>query len=105
MERISCSVEKCSHNKDSVCYANRVNIGGRSVYSNTETCCGSFLNNLLYSDLTNNVNGGGSCDTIVCFVETCKHNCNTLCELNNIEVGGMSAEVYQETICNSFETE
>ena len=103
MERISCCVESCSHNKDNVCYANRVNIGGRAADSNTETCCGSFLNSLLYSDLTNTTNGGGSCDTLVCFVQSCRHNCNTVCELKNIEVSGESAEVYQETICKSFE--
>ena len=103
MERISCNVESCSHNKDNVCYANRVNIGGKAADIDKETCCGSFLNKLLYSDLTNNVNSKGSCDTLVCFVNTCRYNCNTLCELQNIEVAGPSAQVYQETKCKSFE--
>ncbi len=103
MSRINCSAEGCSHNKNNVCYANRVNIGGKGAENDVTTCCGSFLNKLLYSDLTSNTNSHGSCDTLVCFVNTCKHNCNTLCELKNIEVEGSSAEVYQETLCKSFE--
>lgn len=103
MDRVNCDAHSCSHNKDNVCYANRVNIGGSGAQVDGETCCGSFLNRLLYSDLTNNTNGGGSCDTLVCFVNSCRHNCNTLCELQNIQVAGPNAELYQETECRSFE--
>ena len=57
MDRVNCDAHSCSHNKDNVCYANRVNIGGSGAQVDGETCCGSFLNRLLYSDLTNNTNG------------------------------------------------
>ncbi|MBE6050638.1 MAG: DUF1540 domain-containing protein [Clostridium sp.] len=105
MSKIACTVDSCSHNKSHVCYANRVNIGGKSAISDEQTCCGSFLNKLLYSDLTNNTNSHGECDALVCFVKSCKHNCETLCDLSRIEVDGSSAEIYTETICSSFEHE
>jgi hypothetical protein len=102
MNRIECSATNCSHNKKSICYADRVNIGGKSAEKDIQTCCGSFLNRLLYSDLTSNFNGEGSCDTLVCFVKSCGHNENNLCELNQIQVKGSSAEIYDETLCESF---
>lgn len=103
MYRIECSVTNCSHNKSNCCYANRVNIGGKSAEDEVQTCCGSFLNRLLYSDLTNNTNSSGSCDSLVCYVQSCKNNCNNLCTLEQIVVGGASAEVYVETNCESFD--
>lgn len=103
MNKIQCEVTGCSHNKSNICYANRVNIGGKTAQKDDQTCCGSFLNQLLYSDLTNNTNSEGSCDCLVCYVNTCKHNENCLCNLENIQVGGASAEIYAETICKSFE--
>ncbi|MDD6795714.1 MAG: DUF1540 domain-containing protein [Clostridiaceae bacterium] len=102
MNRICCDVSNCSHNKENICYANRVNIGGKSAEKDMQTCCGSYLNKLLYSDLTNNINSAGSCDSLVCYVETCQHNCNNLCNLEQIDVSGLNANVYEETLCNSF---
>lgn len=103
MSKISCDVCSCSHNKENKCYSNRVNIGGKSADKDMQTCCGSFLNNLLYGELTNNVNSGGLCDCLVCYVDTCKHNCNHLCDLEEIHVHGPSANLYEETNCDSFE--
>ncbi|MDS0527379.1 DUF1540 domain-containing protein [Clostridium sp. SHJSY1] len=103
MSRIQCDATKCSHNNNSACYANRVNIGGNAAQQDTQTCCGSFLNKLLYSDLTNNTNCQGPCDTLVCFVKGCQHNENTLCNLNQISVGRNTAEIYDETLCESFQ--
>lgn len=103
MNKISCDVSNCSHNKNACCYANRVNIGGKSAETNEETCCGSFLNRLLYSDLTSCSECGGCCDTLVCFVGSCKHNNNSLCNLGEISVCGNDVEVYTETKCNSFQ--
>ena len=103
MNKIDCSVSNCSHNKEGLCYANRINIGGKSAVNDCQTCCGSFLNKLLYSDLTNNINGDGSCDCLVCHVKSCSHNENCLCSLENIQVDGANPEIYTETFCKSFE--
>ena len=102
MSKVDCSVTNCSHNKCGTCYSNRVNIGGQSSSADDKTCCGSFLNKLLYSDLTNNTNCAGECDSLVCFVNGCKHNNNHLCSLDRIQVSGDSVEVYTETTCKSF---
>lgn len=100
--KINCEVSSCSHNKSFVCYANCVDIVGSSAKKERSTCCGSFLNNLLYSELTNNVLSSGSCDCLKCTVETCTYHSNNLCTLDNIQVSGGNAEYYTHTACASF---
>ena len=103
MARIKCNAEKCSHNESGCCYADRVNIVGNSASSDKETCCGSYLNSLLYGNLTNCTTSSGSCDFLVCNVENCKYNENCLCNLESIQVSGNNPEIYTETRCESFE--
>lgn len=106
MNKILCGVENCSHNKSASCYADRVNIGGRVSQDNVETCCGSFMNRTLYSDLTSNVTNGGDCPCLVCHVKSCAHNESCLCTLNQIEINGLNSQtvqMYTETNCKSFD--
>lgn len=102
MQKINCNVNSCSHNKSGVCYSNRVDIGGLNVSSECGTCCGSFLNKSLYSDLTNNTNSQGQCDALICNVQSCAHNCNKVCNLESINVSGSNCQIYTETECSSF---
>lgn len=103
MNKIICDVTTCSHNKDEMCCANRVNIGGKSACNDMSTCCGSYLNSLLYSDLTDAKSESGNCDCLVCYSKTCKHNENCICNLEAINVSGSEAAIYTETCCSSFE--
>lgn len=106
MQKINCEVTNCSHNKSGVCYSNRVDIGGINACSESGTCCGSFLNEAHYGDLTSNTNSNSHshCDCLICKVESCTHNQNTLCDLNSINVCGSStSQIYYETECGSFE--
>ena len=103
MAEINCSVNNCSHNKSGVCYSNRVNIGGLNSCCSEDTCCGSFLDKNLYSDLTNNTNASGSCDALICKVGNCKYNCNSLCDLPCISVDGDDVKIYSEAHCQSFQ--
>jgi hypothetical protein len=102
MQRINCDVTNCSHNKSGICFSNRVDIGGVSASSERGTCCGSFLNEFLYSTLTSNTNSKGQCDALSCNVETCSHNYNKLCDLNSVNVSGEGVQVYSQTRCSSF---
>lgn len=104
MSKINCDVNNCSHNKSGVCFSNRVDIGGMTSNSSCNTCCGSFLDKKLYSDLTNNTNCSGSCDCLVCKVTNCSHNENSLCNLSSINVSGSNVNIYTETNCESFES-
>ena len=104
MQKINCDVNNCSHNKSGVCYSNRVDIGGMTSSTSNDTCCGSFLDKKLYSDLTNNTNSSSSCDCLICKVTNCVHNENSLCDLSSINVSGSGAKLYSETNCESFET-
>ena len=103
MNKINCEVTNCSHNNSGTCYSNRVNIGGKSANEDCDTCCGSFLDQILYSDLTNNTNSEGQCDCLVCKVESCQYNSNSLCSLDSINVSGQNVKLYSETNCASFE--
>lgn len=104
--KINCDISNCSHNNSGVCYSDRVNMAGSGAVAAVDTCCGSFLNRNLYSTLTNNVNGGSSCDCLVCKVDNCKYNDNTICQLDSINVGSSSeVQIYSETNCNSFSEE
>ncbi|WP_425059929.1 hypothetical protein SCACP_05570 [Sporomusa carbonis] len=102
MAKIDCQVTNCSHNKSGVCYANCVDIVGSSAKKDYDTACGSYLNRLHYSELTNNVLSSGSCDCLKCTVETCTFNSNNLCTLDNIQVSGKNAEYHTQTECSSF---
>jgi hypothetical protein len=102
MPKINCEVTKCSHNNSGVCYANCIDIVGNSAAKKSQTCCGSYLDKLHYSELTNNVLGSGSCDSLRCSVETCTYNDNKLCSLDAIQVSGNDAEYYTQTDCSSF---
>ena len=105
MTTINCSVTNCSHNSNEICYANRINIAGKGAKEHVDTCCGSFLDEKLYSNLTNNTNTEGKCDALVCNVDTCKHYSNNLCMLDTICVSGDGCtKVYNETRCDSFDT-
>lgn len=103
MQKINCDVNSCSHNKSGICYSNRVDIGGMSASSSFGTCCGSFLNKDLYSDLTSNTNSENQCDSLICTAEACSHNENKLCNLSCINVSGSKSQIYSETECASFE--
>lgn len=104
MEKINCDVTNCSHNNSGICYSNRVDIGGVSASTERGTCCGAFLHEYLYSDLTNNTNSSGQCDALTCNVQSCSHNYNKLCELSSISVSGYGAQLYSETRCSSFDS-
>ncbi|GKX65230.1 DUF1540 domain-containing protein [Inconstantimicrobium mannanitabidum] len=103
MQKITCSVSNCSHNKTGLCYSNRVDIGGATASTEAGTVCGSFLNKCEYSSLTNNTNSSGPCDALTCNVTSCGHNENKLCNLDSIQVAGDDAHIYTETECSSFD--
>ncbi len=103
MAKIDCGVTNCSHNKTGICYANCIDIVGNSAKKDADTACGSFLNKLHYSELTNNVLSSGSCDCLKCTVETCSFNSNKLCTLDNIQVSGDNVEYHSQTACASFQ--
>lgn len=102
MAKIDCDVNKCSHNKAGVCFANCVDIVGSSAKKDCDTCCGTFLNKFTYGNLTNNVLSEGSCDCLKCTVNTCTYHSNNLCTLGSIHVSGNNVEYYTQTDCRSY---
>lgn len=103
MLKINCDAINCSHNNDKICFANVVNIGGKNAKKDCDTCCGSFLDQNNYGDLTNNVNDKGSqCSALTCNVVSCSYNSNNLCNADAIQVDGKGANLYTETFCSTF---
>lgn len=105
MSKINCSVTSCSHNNENTCFANVINVGGKSAKKDSDTCCASFLDSRVYSDLTNNIKEkGNECDAITCNVGTCTYNSNNLCNADSIDVRGKNVNLYSETDCTTFKT-
>jgi hypothetical protein len=102
MHKINCTVDNCSHYKEGVCYANRINVGTKGACSSSETCCGSFLDKHHYSTLTNNTYADGPCDCIVCTADHCTYNENKLCTAETIQVDGNNVKLYSEAKCDTF---
>lgn len=105
MAKIVCGVGECSHNKAGECYANLVSVSGRAASCDSETCCSSFLNQTVYSELTSSVTSKDACACLECHVNTCKHNDECNCCLDHIKVNGDNVNSYEETNCLSFEVQ
>jgi hypothetical protein len=105
MSKINCSVTNCSHNDEHTCFANVVNVGGKSAKKDCDTCCASFLDDNIYNDLTSNINmHGDECRSITCNVGTCTYNSDNLCNAESIDVSGKDVNLYSETNCLTFKT-
>ncbi|MBU3111608.1 DUF1540 domain-containing protein [Clostridium lacusfryxellense] len=103
MSKINCGVENCSHNNEHTCFANIINVGGKSARKESDTCCASFLDSLAYSSLTNIIDTNShGCDVVSCTVVTCTYNSNELCSAKSIEVNGHNVNLYSETDCLTF---
>ena len=102
MTKINCNVTNCSHNKSIVCYSNIVNIKGGQAKEACHTACGNFLDMKDYSNLTNNTNACGPCDSLVCSVQSCVYNKNQACTAESINVDGHNVVVYTEANCSTF---
>lgn len=104
MTNVRCSVSSCSYYKSNKCFAEVVNIGGKGACDECSTCCGSFLNKALYSNLAEFTSMRGQTAEVTCSANTCTYNENGYCALDSIDVGGdANANIYTETNCQSFE--
>ncbi|WP_304340850.1 DUF1540 domain-containing protein [Metaclostridioides mangenotii] len=105
MSKINCNVTNCSYYDNNVCYAEKINISGKSAQKSESTNCSSFLEKEHYSRLTNNTNNGKT--DLICNVSSCEHNGNgDVCNLQNIQVEPNTDKpvIYSETYCGSFES-
>lgn len=103
MSRVRCSVESCSYNQNGGCHVNQINIGGKSAQNEKATCCGTFINKAVYSNLAEYTSMRGEAEIIKCVAESCKYNSTGECSLDEIQVGGESAVYHTQTDCLSFE--
>lgn len=86
-----------------MCYAERVAIGGQGAVEEDATCCGTFLNEDVYSNLAEHTEYKSPCDFVSCTVGTCQYNADQRCSLNSIDVESSGhASLYIETCCSSF---
>ena len=104
MPRINCSVRYCYYNKDQICGAHVLNVGGKSAKITEATCCETYQQQLEYNSLGENEVSWGETDVILCEVDTCAYHEKRHCTLKEIEVGSLKeVETYSETDCLSFE--
>ena len=104
MHSIRCSVESCSYNKYQECNARVIQVGGKGAQECKQTCCGTYLNCGVYSNLAEYTEARDNVEAILCRVDTCVHYGNDHCTLDCIQVGcGERVDIYTETECQSFE--
>ena len=104
MTKVKCGVDTCSYNQQGGCYVSEINVGGKGATNEALTCCGTFLNKQVYSNLAGYTCMRGEADTVLCRVDTCKHNGEGLCTLKEIQVGAKGgANIYTETECLSYD--
>ncbi len=104
MSKVKCGATNCSYNQEHICRANTIKVGGKAATSEESTCCASFLNRSVYSNLAEYTSMRGTSKEILCNVATCKYNSDDHCRLEKIEVGGSSqTKFYTETDCLSFD--
>lgn len=104
MSNVMCGATNCSYNQEHVCCANTIKVGGKAATNEASTCCASFLNRAVYSNLAEYTSIRGTSKEILCNVATCNYNCDDHCSLEEIEVGGSSStSFYTETDCLSFD--
>jgi len=100
---ISCSVNSCSYNKEKICGASVLTIGGTGAQITEATCCETYLSREEYSNASEEANRGDT-EAILCSADTCAYHAKQHCTLNEIEVGSLKeVESYTETDCLSFE--
>ena len=104
MTKVKCSVQSCSYNQNGDCFVSEVNIGGKGATNEMLTCCGSFLNKNVYSNLAQYTSMRGEAEEVLCRVDTCRYYETGKCSLLEIQVGERNeAKYYTETDCLSFE--
>lgn len=104
MSKVNCTVSNCAYYGNNLCYAEKINISGKSASKSENTNCSSFLQKEHYSSLTNNTNNGQT--DLVCNVSSCEYNGQgDVCTLQNIQVEACTGKpvAYSETYCGSFE--
>ncbi|PHV70731.1 hypothetical protein CS063_09390 [Sporanaerobium hydrogeniformans] len=103
MTQVNCAVKGCSYNHNEICYAKRVAIGGKGSTEIKGTCCGTFLNEDVYSNLAEHTDYLSPCDAVTCTVAICRYNAENLCQLQAIQVSGAEeTSLYTQTDCLSF---
>ncbi len=104
MPDVNCSVQSCAHNKNGSCYATAMNITGNSATNSVGTCCGSYLDNVSYSNIANLVSDNRPVNYVLCSAENCKFNYNGGCSRDQIDVTRNSTMNFDtDTECADFE--
>lgn len=104
MPRINCSVESCYYNKQKICEAEVLNIGGKDANITESTCCETYKENVSCQNAVGKSPAQGATEEILCSVGTCAYNIHKHCSLSEIEVSSLGeVDSYKETDCLSFE--
>ena len=104
MPAINCNINNCAHNTNGTCYANKISVNGKKARTSNNTCCSSFVNESVYSNLTNSTLDSNPCNSLNCTVKTCVNNAGNICALRDVSITSHAdnANLLSETYCGSF---
>lgn len=105
MPELKCTVQTCMHNKQFLCDLDKIEVGGNSAKTATETCCDSFQERKdggytnSYSDVTGTAS---DCSCIDCKATDCMYNSDCQCHAGKVSVEGSNACQCAATECATF---
>ncbi len=102
MPELKCNVHTCTHNKNSYCDLDGIEVAGSSAKTAKDTSCASFCEKKgdSYSNSTGTASAMSNVD---CKATTCQYNESCKCHAGKISVGGNDACRCEETECATFE--
>ena len=98
MPKLCCAAYNCSHNENSLCNLNSIDVSGGVTPE--DTCCNSFST----SSSASNCAGCACAETnIGCEAHDCKHNEGCSCHAENVDICKCgSGNSCDNTECSSF---
>ncbi|MBU5451389.1 DUF1540 domain-containing protein [Acetivibrio sp. MSJd-27] len=107
MNKVNCDVTNCAYNHEQCCKAAAINIDGLRANADSETCCGTFVDEKHGGSNLSNSCGNEDCSCLNCDALNCKHNEDCRCSLSEIDVCRCDNNVCScdQTCCGSFEEE
>ena len=103
MADLTCSVNTCASHNGGYCCRRAIEIHGPGAAMKDETFCGSFLPRA-EGEATNSVSSCHPNPTmeVHCTAGRYAYNEGGRCTAENVGISGGSADVMQETLCDSF---
>ncbi|MBQ9940550.1 MAG: DUF1540 domain-containing protein [Clostridia bacterium] len=103
MPNLSCTVERCTHNKNNLCCLKNIKVGTTSATNRCETECDSFSQkDDIVKKFVSSVESPVTDISINCSAKECTYNNDHMCTATNVHICGDSCCTCSDTQCDTF---